>query len=172
MSAVAAVSLVGVGTAAAAGTPSKTPLIDAVAARLGVTPDQLQVAFKVTIAEGIDQAVAAGTLTPEQAAKLKQRIAQAQATGPGARGELMKKVEAFKRRLILKSKNQDRVAAPPRGAGRSSAPSSAPVSPGRDPRREEYLPHALVTAITAPAKERLAKAVAAESLRRLAPTSS
>ena len=74
-SAVATVSLVGAGTAAAAGTPSKTPLVDAVAARLGVTPDQLRAAFKVTIAEGIDQAVAARPLTPEQAAKLKQRIA-------------------------------------------------------------------------------------------------
>jgi hypothetical protein len=48
---------------------------DAVAAKLGVTPEQLQAAFAAAATERIDAAVAAGTLTPEKAAKLKQAIA-------------------------------------------------------------------------------------------------
>ena len=68
----------GAGSAAAADTPS---LGDAVAARLGITGDQLRAAFKAELNARIDAAVAAGRLTPDQGAKLKERIANAKGLG-------------------------------------------------------------------------------------------
>ena len=54
--------------AAAADKPS---LADEVAAKLGVSPEQLRTAFRAALTARVDAAVAAGKLTPEQAAKLK-----------------------------------------------------------------------------------------------------
>jgi hypothetical protein len=80
--AVAAVVLAaGASNALAADRPS---LVDQVAARLGVTPEQLRTAFRATLVARVDAAVAAGKLTPEQGAKLKERIAKANGLGLGA----------------------------------------------------------------------------------------
>ena len=80
--AVAAVVLAaGASSALAADRPS---LVDQVAARLGVTPEQLRSAFQATLVARVDAAVAAGTLTPEQGARLKERIAKANGLGLGA----------------------------------------------------------------------------------------
>jgi hypothetical protein len=80
--AVAAVVLAaGASSALAADRPS---LVDQVAARLGVTPEQLRSAFRATLVARVDAAVAAGTLTPEQGARLKDRIAKANGLGLGA----------------------------------------------------------------------------------------
>ena len=80
--AVAAVLLAaGASSALAADRPS---LVDQVAARLGVTPEQLRSAFRATLVARVDAAVAAGKLTPEQGARLKERIAKANGLGLGA----------------------------------------------------------------------------------------
>jgi hypothetical protein len=80
--AVAAVVLAaGASSALAADRPS---LVDQVAARLGVTPEQLRSAFRATLVARVDAAVAAGRLTPEQGARLKDRIAKANGLGLGA----------------------------------------------------------------------------------------
>jgi hypothetical protein len=84
---VAAVVLVaGAPSAVAAERPPS--LVDQIAAQLGVTPEQLRSAFKATLVARIDAAVAAGKLTPEQGARLKARIAKAMELGPGARKQL------------------------------------------------------------------------------------
>ena len=54
-----------------------------VAARLGITGDQLRAAFKAELTARIDAAVAAGKLTPEQGAMLEERIANAKGLGLG-----------------------------------------------------------------------------------------
>jgi hypothetical protein len=80
--AVAAIVLAaGASSALAADRPS---LVDQVAARLGVTPEQLRSAFRATLVARVDAAVAAGRLTPEQGARLKDRIAKANGLGLGA----------------------------------------------------------------------------------------
>ena len=80
--AVAAVVLAtGASSALAADRPS---LVDQVAARLGVTPEQLRTAFRATLVARVDAAVAAGKLTPEQGTRLKDRIAKANGLGLGA----------------------------------------------------------------------------------------
>ena len=84
--AVAAVVLAaGASNALAADRPS---LVDQVAARLGVTPEQLRSAFRATLVARVDAAVAAGKLTPEQGAKLKERLANAKGLGLRLRGRL------------------------------------------------------------------------------------
>lgn len=160
-----AVSLVGVGAAAAADPPARTPLVDAVAARLGLTPDQLRAAFKATLVERVDQAVAAGRLTPEQAAKLKERIANAQGLGLGARGALVAKGKALGQRLVAKSKQLGRVAElletsrEELRAELKAGKSLAEIAAAKGVSRGD-----LVAAMVAPAKERLAKAVTAGKL--------
>lgn len=74
---IAAVALLaGAGAALADdGAGKRTPFRDAVAAKLGVTPAQLQAAITAAAIERIDAAVAAGKLTAERAAKLKEAIA-------------------------------------------------------------------------------------------------
>lgn len=96
----AAVSLVGAGTAAAADTPTGPSLVDAVAAKLGVTPDQLQTAFKAVLFERIDKAVADKKLTAEQAAKLKERISQGPGLGLGARNAFKERLGKLRQRMI------------------------------------------------------------------------
>jgi len=98
VAALAAVAVLGiaVASATAADPPS---LADDVAARLGIAPDKLRAAFRDAIAARIDAAVKAGRLTPEQGAKLKERLANAQGLGLGLRlrlrGRLAVKPPAF-----------------------------------------------------------------------------
>ena len=70
-------------SALAADRPS---LVDEIAARLGVSPEQLRAAVKAALVARVDAAVAAGKLTPEQGARLKERIAKANGLGLGAGG--------------------------------------------------------------------------------------
>jgi hypothetical protein len=95
LAAVAAIAF-GVGSAAAADKPS---LGDAVAARLGITPEQLRAAFKAELTARIDAAVAAGKLTPEQGAKLKERIANAKGLGIGLRRAFAQKHKGLVARI-------------------------------------------------------------------------
>jgi ribosomal protein S20 len=66
------------GSASAAESPS---LADDVAARLGIPVDKLRAAFRDALAARIDAAVEAGKLTPDQAAKLKERLEHAKGLG-------------------------------------------------------------------------------------------
>ncbi len=77
----------------------KPSLVDDVAARLGVTPDKLRAAFKAALSARVDAAVANGRLTPEQAAKLKQRIASGNGLGIGARKGFAERQKAFRARI-------------------------------------------------------------------------
>jgi hypothetical protein len=81
---VAAVVLVAGAPSAAVAAERPSSFVDQVAARLGVTPEQLRSAFKATLIARVDAAVAAGKLTPEQGARLKARIARASGLGLGA----------------------------------------------------------------------------------------
>lgn len=163
----AAVSLVGTGAALADDAPKQPTLIDAVAAKLGLTPAQMQAAFKAALVERVDAKVAEGRLTPEQAARLKERIANAQGLGLGlgARKAFHQHAKAFKARLAAKTKQLGPVAellkttpAELRAELRAGK-SLAEIAAAKGVSKTE-----LVTAITAPVKERLAKAVASGRL--------
>lgn len=161
----AAVSLVGTGAALADDAPKQPTLIDAVAAKLGLTPAQMQAAVKAALVERVDAKVAEGRLTPEQAARLKERIASAQGLGLGARKALHQHAMALKTRLVAKAKQLGPVAellkttpAELRAELRAGK-SLAEIAAAKGISKTE-----LVTAITAPVKERLAKAVASGRL--------
>ncbi len=96
VAAVAAVAVLGIAAASAtaAGPPT---LADDVAARLGIAPEKLRQAFKDAIGARIDAAVQAGKLTPEQGAKLKERLANANGLGLRLRGRLAEKHPALVR---------------------------------------------------------------------------
>jgi len=161
----AAVSLVGTSTALADDAPEQPALIDAVAAKLGLTPEQLQAAFKAVLVERIDARVAAGKLTPERAAKLKERIANAKGLGLGARKAFGERAKGFTKGLVTKAKGLGPVATLLKmtreelraelGAGKSLAEIAAAKGVSKTD---------LIAAMTAPAKERVAKAVAAGKL--------
>lgn len=87
LAAVAAVAVLGIAAANASAASSPT-LADDVAARLGIAPDKLRQAFKDAITARIDAAVKAGKLTPEQGARLKDRLANAEGLGLRLRGRL------------------------------------------------------------------------------------
>ena len=87
LAAVAAVAVLGIAAANASAAGSPT-LADDVAARLGIAPDKLRQAFKDAITARIDAAVEAGKLTPEQGARLKDRLANAEGLGLRLRGRL------------------------------------------------------------------------------------
>lgn len=73
--AVAAVAFVVVGqTGAISATPRREAFLEKVAAHLGVSVDDLVAAFEKARLEQIDEAVAAGKITPEQAEALKARL--------------------------------------------------------------------------------------------------
>jgi lambda repressor-like predicted transcriptional regulator len=57
-----------------------------VAAHLGVTEQQLVDAFKAARLEMLDEAVAAGKISPEDAEQIRQRIEKSQGLGLGLRG--------------------------------------------------------------------------------------
>ena len=103
-----ALAVIALGAGATSALAAEQPtLADQVAARLGVTPEQLRAAFKAALTARIDAAVKEGHLTPERAAKLKERIAKANGLGLGARKGLAGKRKAF----------GDRVAKHARGNG-------------------------------------------------------
>lgn len=154
----------------AAGVPGaaaveRPTLADDVAARLGVTPEQLQAAFRAVLTARVDAAVTAGRLTPEQGARLKERIANANGLGLGVKRGFAKKQQAFGKRLGLAAKRLG-AAADHLGLTRAelraelrSGKSLAQVAAGKGKSVD-----GLVAAILAPVKERLAKAVAARRL--------
>jgi hypothetical protein len=90
VAAFAAVAVLGIAVASATAADSPS-LADDVAARLGIAPDKLRAAFRDAIAARIDAAVKAGKLTPEQGAKLKERLANANGLGLRLRGRLAMK---------------------------------------------------------------------------------
>jgi polyhydroxyalkanoate synthesis regulator phasin len=151
-----AVLVFGAGSAAAADTPS---LGDAVAARLGITGDQLRSAFKTELNARIDAAVAAGKLTPDQGAKLKERIANAKGLGIGARRAFAQKHKALVARIVRV--NRLHLAAKYLGmtpkeirTARQGGQSLAQIAASKGKSVD-----GLVAAIVAPAKARAAKAV-------------
>ena len=90
VAAVAAAAILGI--AATSATAAEPPsLADDVAARLGITPDKLRMAFKDAITARIDAAIKAGKLTPEQGARLKERLSNAKGLGLRLRGRLAMK---------------------------------------------------------------------------------
>ena len=142
-----------------AGAAEKPSLVDAVAARLGVSPEKLREAFKAALAARIDAAVAAGKLTPEQAAKLKERLAKANGLGIGARKALANKHKAFAER-IAKAKGRGPAA---EYLGMTRQELAAEVRSGKSLAQiagaKGKTVDGLVAAMVAPAKARLAKAV-------------
>ena len=146
----------GAGSAAAADTPS---LGDAVAARLGITSDQLRAAFKAELNARIDAAVAAGRLTPEQGTKLKERVANAKGLGIVVRRAFAERHKGLVGRIVQVHRlgaaakylgmtpKELRTA---RQSGRSLAQIAASKGKSVD---------GLVAAVVAPAEARAAKAV-------------
>ena len=153
----------GAGSAAAADTPS---LGDAVAARLGITSDQLRAAFKAELNARIDAAVAAGRLTPEQGTKLKERVANAKGLGIVVRRAFAERHKGLVGRIVQVHRlgavakylgmtpKELRTA---RQSGRSLAQIAASKGKSVD---------GLVAAVVAPAEARAAKAVSNGKLTR------
>jgi hypothetical protein len=160
--AVAAVVLAaGASSALAADRPS---LVDQVAARLGVTPEQLRSAFRATLVARVDAAVAAGRLTPEQGARLKDRIAKANGLGLGA--------VAGKRKALGQKLGKQLSAKGPVATylGMTRAALVAELRKGQSlaqiaTARGKSV-DGLVTAMVAPLKARLAKAVENDRLTK------
>ena len=98
VAALAAVAVLGIAAAGASAADSPR-LVDEVAARLGIAPDQLRAAFRDALAARIDAAVETGKLTPEQGARLKERLADAKGLGLMLRGRLAMKHPALVRAL-------------------------------------------------------------------------
>jgi hypothetical protein len=137
----------------------KPSLVDDVAARLGVTPDKLRAAFKAALTARVDAAAAAGKLTPEQAAKLKERIAAGNGLGIGARKGFAQRQKAFRDR-IAKAKAHAPVAD---YLGMTRQQLRAELRSGKSlaqiAQAQKKSVDGLLAAMLAPAKARLAKAV-------------
>jgi len=154
----------GVSSAAAAERPS---LADEVAKNLGVTPEKLRAAFKAALVARVDAAVKAGRLTPEQAARLKQRIEKANGLGLGVRKGFAAKRKAFGNR-IGKAARAKGPAAMYLGMTREAL--MAELKQGKSlaqvAREKGKSVDGLVAAMVKPFQERLAKAVEAKRLTR------
>lgn len=157
----AAVAALAVGASAASAADRPT-LADAVATRLGVSTERLREAFRGALTARIDAAVAAGRLNPEQAAKLKERIAKANGLGLGVVGKgFARKHKAFVARVAAKGRGLGAAAAylamtraelrTELRNGRSLAQVATAKGKSVD---------GLVAAMLAPVKARAAKAVA------------
>ena len=149
----------------AAGAADKPSLADEVAAKLGVSAEQLRTAFRAALTARVDAALAAGRLTPEQAARLKERIANAKGLGLGVKRGFAKKQQALVKRIGLKSKRLGAAAA---YLGLTRAQVRAELKVGKSLAQvaaaQGKTSAGLVAAMLAPVKERLAKAVAAKRL--------
>jgi uncharacterized protein YidB (DUF937 family) len=92
--AVAATAAIGVGAGVMAQTPvpgtdTGKSMVDRVAEKLGISSDELSTAIESSAFEAIDERVAAGDLTQEQADALKERISELPddaLIGPGGHG--------------------------------------------------------------------------------------
>ena len=165
---VVALATVVVATGAQGAVAAERPsLADDIAARLGISVERLREATKAALVARIDAAVAAGNLTPARAAMLKERIAKAQGLGLGLGRGFAKKHKAFTARLVAKAK----------GLGSAADYLDMTRTELRAELREgQTLAQiatangktvaGLVAAMLAPAKERFAKAVAADRLTR------
>jgi len=148
----------------ATGAPAaeRPSLTDEIAARLGVSGEQLRAAVKATLTARIDAAVAAGKLTPERAATLKERIATAKGLGLGMKRGSAKKQKALVQR-IAKAKGA-RLAAEYLGLTREElrAELKAGKSLAQIAVAEGKTAAGLVDALLVKARERATKAVAAK----------
>ena len=166
VAALAAVAVLGIAVASATAADSPS-LADDVAARLGIAPEKLRTAFREAIAARIDAAVTAGKLTPDQGAKLKERLANANGLGLRLRGRLALKHPALVHGMRVRVHRLGPVAKyleiTPRElrselrAGKSLAQIATDHGKTVD---------GLVDAIVAPAKARLDKAVEKGRLTR------
>lgn len=170
MSARTIVAVVAVAVAVAVGAPGaaaaeRPSLADDIAARLGISVEKLREATRAALVARIDAAIAAGKLTPERGAMLKERIAKAQGLGLGAWRGFAKKQKAFTARLVAKAKGLGSAAD---YLGMTRAELRAELREGRSLAQiataNGKTVAGLVAAMLAPAKERLAKAVAADRL--------
>jgi hypothetical protein len=159
-----AVAALAVG-AAAAGAADRPPLADDVAARLGIPPEKLRDAFRAALTARIDAAVAAGRLTPEQGARLKERIANAKGFGLGIRKAFAKRHHAFVGRVVAHGRAMG-AAATYLGLSRkelrtelAKGQSLAQIAKAKGKSTD-----GLVAAMVAPAKAALAKAVSSGKL--------
>ena len=156
--ATAAALAFGVTVAGAADRPS---IADDVAARLGVSPSKLRDAFRAALSARIDAAVAAGRLTPEQGARLKERIAAANGLGLGIRTAFAERQHALVGHLVARGKAL-RAAAEFLGMTRQAL--RAELAKGQSlaqvARARGKSVDGLEAAMLAPAKAALAKAVA------------
>jgi ribosomal protein S20 len=163
--ALAAVAVLAVAaSASAADSPS---LADDVAARLGIAPDKLRQAFRDAFAARIDAAVKSGKLTPEQGAKLKERLTDARGLGLRLRGRLAEQRKALVMRIHVRSHRLGPIA---RYLGMSPRELRSELRSGKS-LAQIATAHGktldgLVDAIVARAKERLDKAVANGHLTR------
>lgn len=162
----AALAALALGAGASSALAAERPsLADEVAAKLGVSTDELRAAFRAALAARVDAAVAAGRLTPEQGARLKERIANAKGLGLGARKAFGEKRQALAKR-IAKHGTWRGAAARYLGLSRvqlrtelRKGQSLAQIATARGKSVD-----GLVAAMLAPVKERLARAVANERL--------
>ena len=117
------------------------------------------------LAARVDAALAAGKLTPEQAAKLKERIANAKGLGLGVKRGFAKKQQALVKRIGAQGEAPRRRAA---YLGLTREQVRAELKAGKSLAQiaaaQGKTAAGLVAAMLAPVKERLAKAVAAKRL--------
>jgi hypothetical protein len=100
---VAALAVLAFGASSVAAADKPT-LVDDVAARLGISSDTLRGALRDALDARVDAAVKAGKLTPDQAAKLKERIANAKGLGLRIRNAIAKHRGAFVRGARIKER--------------------------------------------------------------------
>jgi len=154
----------GVSSAAAAERPS---LVDEVAKNLGVTPEKLRAAFKAALVARVDAAVKAGRLTPEQAARLKQRIEKANGLGLGVRKGFAAKRKAFGNGIGKAARGKGPAAT---YLGMTREALMAELKQGKSlaqvARERGKSVDGLVAAMVKPFQERLAKAVEAKRLTK------
>jgi hypothetical protein len=153
----AVVAATGAQGAVAAERPS---LAEDIAARLGISVERLREATRAALNARIDAAVAAGKLTPERAARLKERVANARGLGLGLWRGFAKQQKAFHGRLVAKAKG---IGSAADYLGMTRAELRAELREGTSLAQiavaEGKTVAGLVAAMLAPAKERLAKAV-------------
>lgn len=156
------------GTGASAAIAADSPSLgDEVAKRLGVTPEQLRSAFKAALAARVDAAVKAGRLTPEQGAKLKERIAKANGLGLGARQGLAGKRKALGERIAKQARGKGPAAT---YLGMTREALFAELKKGKSlaqvAREKSKSVDGLVAALVAPLQDHLARAVEAKRLTK------